>query len=266
MAKTIDLGEGNIKSIFFTYLIPSVGGMLGISLYVLGDTMIVGRGLGSQGLAALNVSIPIINVFNGLGLLFGIGGSTALSISRGRQEYENINHIFSKSIIMAVFAGLLLSLVRIFFLEDLCYFLGASKATFQMSKDYLGVLMSFSLAFLLNSALTVFVRNDGAPRLAMWAMLTGSIMNVILDYIFIFEFNWGMWGGALATGLSPILGLIILSSHFIRKNNKIKFVIPRLDLSLVRRIIGNFANDSYRFTKQICRSFCIFKRRLILWL
>lgn len=239
MPEKTDLLDRNIKKTFFKYLIPSVGGMLGVSLYVLGDTMVVGRGLGDQGLAALNVSIPIINVFNGLGLLFGIGGATALSISRGRKQYKDVNNIFSKSMLMAGMVGLVLTLVGIFFLDELCYFLGASEATFQMSKDYLGVLMSFSVAFLLNSALTVFVRNDGAPRLAMIGMLTGSIMNVILDYVFIFKFKWGMWGGALATGLSPILGLLILSTHFIRKSNKIKFIIPKPDLSLIRRIVGN---------------------------
>lgn len=233
------INKHEIRKTFFKYLIPSIGGMLGVSLYVLGDTMIVGRALGSTGLAALNISIPLINVFSGLGLLFGIGGSTAIAISRGRKEYEEVNDIFSKSMIMAFIIGIFLTLIRVFFLDQLVYFLGASDETFQMSRDYLGVLMSFSLMFLLNSSLTVFVRNDGSPRLAMWGMLIGSIINVILDYIFIFKFHWGMAGGALATGISPIIGLIILSFHFIKKRNKMQFMIPKMDLSIIRRIIGN---------------------------
>lgn len=162
------INKSEIRSTFFKYLIPSIGGMLGISLYVLGDTMIVGRALGSQGLAALNISIPLINVFNGIGLLFGIGGSTAISISRGREKYKDINTVFSSSMIMALLIGIILTLIRVFFLDKLVYFLGASNETFQMAKDYLGILMSFSIMFLLNSSLTVFVRNDGSPRLAMW--------------------------------------------------------------------------------------------------
>jgi len=234
-----ELLKGNIKEVFFKYLIPSVGGMMGISLYVLGDTMLVGRGLGSQGLAALNISIPLINVLNGLGLLFGIGGATFLSTSRGQNKAHKVNDIFTKSIIMALIAGVFLTLIRIFFLDQLCYFLGASPATFQMSKDYLGVLLAFSVPFVLNSTLTVLVRNDGAPRLAMWAMLTGSIVNVILDYVFIFEFQWGMWGGALATAIAPILGLMILSTHFIRKNNKMKLIKPKWNVRMLKRILGN---------------------------
>ncbi len=239
MSNQSELLEGDIKEIFFKYLIPSIGGMMGISLYVLGDTMLIGRGLGSQGLAALNISIPLINVLNGLGLLFGIGGSTFLSRSRGQKKDHKVNDIFTKSIIMAIIAGVLLTLLRVFFLDELCYFLGASDATFQMSRDYLGVLLAFSIPFVLNSTLTVLVRNDGAPKLAMWAMLTGSIVNVILDYVFIFEFNWGMWGGALATIISPILGLMILSTHFIRKKNMMALVKPKRDFRMVKRIIGN---------------------------
>lgn len=231
--------KGDIKKTFFKYLIPAVGGMLGTSLYVLGDTMIVGRGLGSQGLAALNVSIPLNNVFNGMGLLLGIGGATALSINRGRADEEGVNDIFSKSMIMAALIGVVLTFIRVFFLDELSYFLGASDHTFQMAKDYLGVLMSFSIAFLLNVSLTVFIRNDGAPKLAMAGMLTGSIMNVVLDYIFVFKFGWGMAGVGLATGLAPVIGLVILSTHFLRKNNKIKFILPSLDFKIIRRIIGN---------------------------
>lgn len=231
--------DGDIKKTFFKYLIPSVGGMLGTSLYVLGDTMVVGRALGATGLAALNISIPLNNVFNGMGLLFGIGGATALSINKGRRDEEGLNDIFSKSMIMAFIVGVALTLIRIFFLDELAYMLGASSSTIVMVKDYLGVLMSFSIFFLLNVCLTVFVRNDGAPKLAMAGMLTGSIMNVVLDYIFIFKFGWGMAGGAFATGLSPVIGLIILSTHFIRKKNKIKFIIPKPNLKIIRRILSN---------------------------
>ena len=235
----VELLEGDMKRIFLKYLIPSVGGMLGVSLYVLGDTIIVGRGIGSVGLAALNISIPMINVFNGLGLLFGMGASTAISISRGRGDDKQVNNIFTISIILTILAGLMLTLVRVFFLDELCMLLGASPDTFTMSRDYLGVIMSFSTMFLLNYTLTVLVRNDGNPNLSMWGMLTGSIVNVILDYIFIFIFGWGMWGAALATSISPILGLLILSAHFITKRNKMKFTKIKLKISILKRIVSN---------------------------
>ncbi|NLL64191.1 MAG: MATE family efflux transporter [Clostridiaceae bacterium] len=213
--------------------------MLGTSLYVLGDTMIVGRGLGTQGLAALNLSIPIINVFTGLGLLCGIGGATALSVDRGKGKKDGLNGIFTKSLMLALIAGFILTLVRVFFLDGFVSFLGASGNTFSLAKDYLGVLMAFATPFVLNTTLMIFVRNDGAPKLAMVSMLVGAVMNILLDYIFIIKFNWQMWGGALATGLAPVFGLVILSTHFIRKQNRIKIERPEGDWVKYRRIIHN---------------------------
>ena len=235
----LELLENDMKHLFFKYLIPSVGGMLGVSLYVLGDTMIVGRGIGSVGLAALNISIPIINVFHGLGLLFGIGASTAISISRGRGNENQVNNIFTIAMVLSLISGIILTLLRVFFIEDISMILGASKDTFHMSKDYLSVLMTFSPMFLLNYTLTVLVRNDGNPNLSMWAMLSGSIVNVILDYVFIFIFGWDMAGAALATCISPMLGLLLLSIHFIKKQNKMKFTRIKLKLSILKRIVSN---------------------------
>ncbi|MDO5717720.1 MAG: MATE family efflux transporter [Tissierellia bacterium] len=239
MAKLKEIVDGNLNKIYIKYLIPSVGGMLGTSLYVLGDTMIVGRGLGSAGLAALNLSIPIINLFTGLGLLFGIGGATAVSVDRGKGKTENINRIFTKSMVLTFMIGLFLTLFRIFFLDEFVSFLGAEGDIFLMSRDYLAILMSFSIPFLLNTTLMVFVRNDGAPKTAMAAMLIGSVFNVLLDYLFIIKLGWGMSGGALATGLAPVLGILILSSHFLKKKNKIKFQFPKGSSTKLKRIISN---------------------------
>lgn len=239
MGKVYDLIHGDLKEVFFKYLIPSIGGMLGTSLYVLGDTMIVGRGLGAEGLAALNLSIPLLNVFNGLGLLFGIGGSTALSVDRGRGNRQTGNRIFTKSMILSASIGILLTLVRIFFLDELCYFLGAKGSIFLMSRDYLGMLMSFSIFFLCNTTLMIFVRNDGSPKVAMASMLVGSITNVFLDYLFIMKFQWGMKGGAFATGLSPVIGLLILSGHFIFGKNSIYLEKLQGSFGQLKRLISN---------------------------
>ncbi len=110
-----------------------------------------------------------------------MGGATALAVDQGQGKGEQLNVIFTKSMAMSFLVGVLLTLVRIFFSGRTMLFLGgASEATLEMARDYLGVLMSFSTAFLLNTTLTIFVRNDGgAPELAMWSMLTGSILNVV---------------------------------------------------------------------------------------
>ena len=239
MSKNLDLLNDNVSGIFFKYLIPSIGGMLGTSLYVLADTYFVANGIGSTGLAALNISIPIMNLFNGLGLLFGIGGATALSISKGRKKYNELNDIFTDSITLCLITGILLTLIGLLFLNPIVSLLGGSPDTFSMAKEYLKVIFTFTIAFFLNSTMTVIVRNDGAPKLAMWGMLSGTISNIFLDYIFIFIFGWGMWGAAFATALSPIISLCILSTHFIKKNNNINFKLPSININRIQRIISN---------------------------
>ncbi len=202
-------------------ILPGIGGMLGVSLYVLGDTIIVGQGLGAAGLTALNISIPMINVLNALGLLFGIGGATLISKALGEGRPKGANRLFTKALALAGLAGVLVTGLSIGFISELCWLLGASEASFPMVKEYLSTFLSFALPFILFSTGTALVRNDGGARLAMAAMLAGSVFNVAFDYVFIFHMNMGMRGAALATGLAPCLGLAVLSTHYVRGRNQL---------------------------------------------
>jgi len=255
-----DLLKGNIKEIFFKFLIPSIGGMLGTSLYVLGDTMIVGRYLGNDGLVALNLSIPIINLYTGLGLLLGIGGATLMQVAKGRGEKEN-HSFFTLSIITAITFGVILTLIRIFYIDDFVRFLGAEEHIFNLSKDYLKTLMLFSIPFILNICLTVYIRNDNAPKLAMAGMLIGSVLNVILDYIFIVIFKMGMMGGALATGIAPVISLLILSIHFIKRNNNIKLEFINLK---IKELINIFKTGFPSFIVELSHGIVIFAFNLVI--
>lgn len=240
MKQKFDLLKGDIWNIFWSYLLPSVGGMLGISLYVLGDTLLVGRGLGSSGLAALNISIPIMNIFSGLGLLLGVGGATMVSILKGEGRNEDTDEVFTITFIISSIIGLLITIFGLIYLEEFATFMGASNGKIlNMSTEYLRPLIIGSIFFVVNSFLIIFVRNDNAPKLVMTAMLISSISNVILDYIFIFIFNLGMMGAGLATALSPIISLSILSTHFIKKKNTIKFGKVSLKAETLKRIILN---------------------------
>lgn len=235
-----NLLEGNIGRVFLSYLLPSVGGMLGISLYVLGDTLLVGRGLGSNGLTALNLSIPIMNIFSGFGLLFGVGGATVLSILKGQGRDEEANNIFTISFLFSFITGLLITIFGLIYLEKFCIFMGASKGIIlNMSKEYLTPLFLSSIFFVTNSLMIVFVRNDNSPRLSMIAMLASSISNVILDYVFLFIFDWGIRGIGIATALSPIISLFILSTHFIRGKNTIGFEMIKPSVTILKRITSN---------------------------
>ena len=103
-----------------------------------------------------------------------------------------------------------------------------------MTKKYLLTLLLFSPAFLLNDVFVCFTRNDNSPKLSMLSMLIGSMCNIVLDYIFIFPLNMGIFGAALATGLAPIIGLLVLSIHIIKKKNNFYFIKTKLSIQQVK--------------------------------
>lgn len=210
-----------ISEVYFHHILPAVGGMLGTSLYVFGDTMLVGRRLGAMGLAALNISIPMINVLNGFGLLLGVGGASLFSNLMGKQEPKKAREYFTKSMMAAAGMGLVLLMLSRLFTDRLVLWLGGTDAIYDLSFDYLSTLLLFSPFFLLFAGLTIFVRNDGGSKLAMTAMLSASVFNVVMDYVFLFPLDRGMQGCALATGLAPIVGIAILSTHFLSKDNEL---------------------------------------------
>lgn len=237
MTEKPNIIKDNILKLFFRYAAPSVISMLGISLYVLADTFFIANGVGELGLTALNIVLPIYSIINGLGLLIGVGGATVLSISRAEDDHEAHRDIFTLSLLIAMLPALLFLLSGLFYSDKIVLFLGASANAQAYSTEYIRVILILAPVFMLNHIVTAFVRNDYEPRLAMVAMLAGVGFNIVFDYVLIYITGWGMFGAALATGFSPIVGLLVLSWHFIGKNNSFSIKKIRFQWSLMNRVI-----------------------------
>ncbi len=222
--------------LFSKYSSLNVLGMVGISCYILADTYFVSKGLGTYGLSALNLAIPVFSLINGLGLMLGMGSATKYGIFKSQNKTESGNKVYSQTMMTALFLGVLIILAGIFFAGNISSLIGADENTFDMTKTYLQVLMIFSPAFLFNSITLAFVRNDGDPRLSMFAMLTGSFSNIILDYVFIFPFNMGIFGAILATGMAPIISLLVLSTHFLRRKNNFRLVKTKINMDTEKEV------------------------------
>lgn len=203
---------------FAKYSFFSVLGMMGISCYILADTFFVSNGLGTNGLAALNLAIPVYNFIHGSGLMLGMGGATKFSICKSQNDYKNTNIIFTNTIYLAAVFAFLFVIAGLVFSSPLALLLGADGQTLTMTNTYLKCLLFFAPAFIMNDVLLCFVRNDGNPQLSMIAMLTGSFSNIILDYIFIFPLKMGIFGAVLATGFAPVISITILSRHWLKKD------------------------------------------------
>lgn len=223
---------------FTKYVSLNVISMIGLSFYILADTFFIANGVGSIGLTALNLVLPLWSLISGLGLMIGIGAGISYSIRRGKNNERGANKVFTHAIIMGLIIGIIITVIGALFSYEIAVILGADEVVAPLASEYLKTLLSFSTVFIINYIITAFVRNDNDPNLAMIAMILGSLSNVVLDYIFIFPFKLGMFGAALATGTTPILSLIILSLHFIRKKNNFKLVKCKLKFDYIKNIIS----------------------------
>ena len=215
--------QPSLLSEFTKYVSLNILGMLGLSCYILADTFFVANGIGTDGLAALNLAIPVYSFIHGSGLMVGMGGATRYSIVKSQGSSESANKAFTQAAFFAALLSALFFMIGLFASNPLAKVLGADEVTLNMTKTYLQVILLFSPAFIFNNLFLCFVRNDDSPRLAMSAMLLGSLSNIILDYVFIFPCNMGMFGAAVATGIAPAISMSILSIHLARRKNNFHF-------------------------------------------
>lgn len=224
---------------FVKYASLNVMGMLGLSCYILADTYFIALGLGANGLAALNLAIPIYSFIHGSGLMIGMGSGTRYSIMKSQQNHKEANRTFTNAVYLAAVFAAFFVLAGIFFSGSIVSLFGADKNVYNMSSTYLQVILLFAPAFLLNNVLLCFVRNDGAPHLSMAAMIGGSLSNIILDWVFIFPCQLGIFGAAFATGLAPIFSMLILAPHFIGRKNQFHLIRCTAEKKVVVSIVSS---------------------------
>ncbi|MCL2412136.1 MAG: MATE family efflux transporter [Treponema sp.] len=224
-----------IKKEYAKYVGLSVVGMVCVSCYVFVDTFFIAMALESDGLTALNLSIPVFSIVHGIGLMISIGGATQYTILKNKGE--DFNTIFTHSLVVAGLAAIVFMIVGLFFTTPLAKTFGAAGTILPMVTAYIQTILYFSPVLILNILLIVFIRNDHNPKLAMAAMVVGSFSNIVLDYIFLFPLSMGMFGAALATGLSLTLSVAVLSLHFLTKNNQLHLRKCKLKIKQMMNIM-----------------------------
>ena len=235
MAKSISLGKDSIIKLFLNFSIPAVTGMIVTALYAIVDGAFVGRGVGAEGLAALNLGYPIINFGAALSLMFGIGGATLISLNP--KDKEHCNRCFSYIIILNVTAYLLILLAVLLFNEKIIYLMGANDNLMPMVKKYMYP-CTFALGFLMiSNSLNAVVRNDKSPTYAFLSMVIGAITNIFLDWLFIMKFEWGIFGAAVATGIGQFASMLFLIHYFLKPGSRFKFYFEnRIKFETLKKI------------------------------
>ena len=223
---------------FFKYVSANVIAMIGLSCYILADTFFISLSLGKTGLASLNLAMPSFSIVFSIGLMFGIGGSTKFAIYKGAGDVKSANRVFTHTVFVVACFAVVFVLLGAFLSGPVASLLGADGKTFSGSKTYVQIILCFAPFFMFNNVLQNFIRNDGAPRLAMTASLLGNLFNIVFDYVFIFPCKLGMLGAALATGISPVISMLILMIFFFRKKNTFRLEKTKLSLSVFGEIIS----------------------------
>ena len=187
---------------FTRYVTQSVAGMIGISVYVLADTFFISVYSGADGLAVLNLILPVYGLIYAIGAMIGIGSATRYAISRAKGK--NTEHYFVQSVTWSILAAVPFMLIGIFIPDKALALLGADAGLIGLGRNYVRIILIATPFFMSNYTFTAFARNDGAPSIAMIGSISGSIFNIIFDYIFMFPVGLGFSGAGLAKGIWPI--------------------------------------------------------------
>lgn len=234
---TFKLQNNSVPKVFASYLFPSLLGMLLMSINILVDGIFVSNGIGPEALAGINIAVPIFSILLSISLWIGMGGATLYSISIGQANIAKARSIFTQSFVLAISIVGILVVFSLWKQQEIAYLFGASDEILPYVEDYLHVILLFGIVYVLENILSIFIRNDGNPKLAMFGLITTSVLNIVFNYIFIFMMDMGVAGAAYATVLSTVVGVIVLLYHFVRKESVLRFVKFSVDYKSMVEIL-----------------------------
>ena len=235
--KKIDLGKDDINKLLLSFSIPCVISMLINSIYNIVDQIFIGKGVGTLGNAATNVIFPLVIIFNAVAGLIGNGAAANLSLKLGEGKKEEGGKIIGTSFTLSILVSIILSILSYLFLSQLVYAFGCTEKVYQYAIDY-GKIIIIGAPFMMTySALAQIIRADGSPKYSMILLVVGAILNIILDPIFIFSFNMGVKGGAIATVIGQLISFLMAVLYLKKlKSVTIKKESFKLDKSIFRTL------------------------------
>ena len=222
---------------FFKYAIPSALAMFISSLYTVIDGIFVGQGVGDSALAAVNIVLPFTVLLFGLASMFAIGGGSLVSKNIGANNIEKALNLFRQVFKFLLIISAVISIICVIFTKQIVILLGATDSLQGLAVDYLRYYSLFCIPNLVGIVLNSFLRNDGRPKLAMVSTIAGAITNIVLDYVFIFEFGLGIKGAAISTGLGQIVTISIVLPHFLKGKGYLTFGNVKLNKEIIKEFL-----------------------------
>ena len=208
-----------IYKLLFKYAIPSIISMLVGSLYNIVDQIFIGRGIGINGNAATNVAFPLTIICVSMALFLGVGSASNYSILLGEGNNKKASKIIGNAILLAIIFSILFTIIVKLFNENLMIMFGSTEEILQYSTKYVNITSFGFLAFIFSTMMSHIIRADGSPKYSMISVLSGAIVNTILDPIFIFTFDMGIEGAALSTIIGQFISFLLVFIYLFRFKN-----------------------------------------------
>jgi putative MATE family efflux protein len=212
--KSREFAQDNIYRLLIRYALPATVGTAAFTLYNIIDRIFIGQALGPLALSGLTITFPLFMLCIGIGMLVGIGGATLISLRLGEGCYEEAENILGNIVAMFIIGGVLMGAAGIIFLRPILTFFSATGTTIGYASEYMGLLLWFLPADFLAMGTNNSLRAEGNPRISMYTLIAGALLNILLDYLFIFPLQMGITGAALATGLSKTFSAVWIICHF----------------------------------------------------
>lgn len=223
----------NLNKQFFKFVIPSIIAMWVFSIYTIVDGFFVANFAGELELSAVTIVVPYVNFLFAIAIITGVGSQTIIGIELGKGNRDEANKVFTFIILFILSFSVILALIGIIFMDQIIDFLGADSTLFQLSHDYLSVIVFFSPFYIIAYAFEVLVKVDGFPRTAIIGAISACLTNIVLDYILIDKFHMGVRGAALATGIAQFLSCLIFFIHFRGAKGYLRFVKIKMEFKEV---------------------------------
>lgn len=260
------LGQERVDKLLWRYSVPAMIGMVVNALYNIVDSIFVGNGVGEFALAAVAIAFPVMIILMGFSMLIGVGAGSLVSIRMGEGRKEDAEKILGNAFTLSVLCAIVLSAIILPFLDPVLQLLGAEPNILPYARDFTKVILWGSLFMYVGFGLNSIVRAQGDPKIAMATMLISAGINVVLNPLFIFYFQLGITGSALATVIAQMVAAVWIILHFLRKKSylRLKTQYMALDFTVVFQIIKTGASP---FLMQIAASVVnvLFNHSLLLY-
>ena len=237
---TLELGTKPVGKLLVQYAFPAIIAMIAASLYNIIDRIFIGQIVGPMAISGLAITFPFINLGAAFGAAVGIGASTSISVKLGQRDYKTAENILGNTITLNLIIGSSFGIICLIFLDPILRFFGASDATIPYARSFMEVILAGNVISHMYFGMNAVLRAASKPRQAMTATIFTVLMNIVLDFIFIRLWGWGIRGAAFATILSQALALCWQMKQFTNKDEilHLKRGIYRLKRHLVENIIS----------------------------